>query len=71
MSNNNIFIEKLRISGLRPTQQRIYLCKLLFDRKETFHFTIGSLKKDLLKKNKKISLATIYNTVHAFKKKDI
>tara|TARA_B100002052_G_C15669432_1_gene501066 strand:- start:91 stop:504 length:414 start_codon:yes stop_codon:yes gene_type:complete len=69
MSNNNIFIEKLRISGLRPTQQRIYLCKLLFDRKETFHFTIGSLKKDLLKKNKKISLATIYNTVHAFKKK--
>tara|TARA_B100001540_G_scaffold314644_1_gene340067 strand:+ start:3211 stop:3624 length:414 start_codon:yes stop_codon:yes gene_type:complete len=69
MSNNNIFIEKLRISGLRPTQQRIYLCKLLFDRKETFHFTIGSLKKDLLKKNKKISIATIYNTVHAFKKK--
>ena len=69
MSNNNIFIEKLRISGLRPTQQRIYLCKLLFDRKKTFHFTIGSLKKDLLKKNKKISLATIYNTVHAFKKK--
>ena len=41
----------------------------MFDRKETFHFTIGSLKKDLLKKNKKISLATIYNTVHAFKKK--
>jgi len=69
MSNNNIFIEKLRVSGLRPTQQRIYLCKLLFDRKETFHFTIDSLKKDLLKKNKKISLATIYNTVHTLKKK--
>jgi Fur family iron response transcriptional regulator len=70
MDNNSIFIEKLRSSGLRPTKQRIEICKLLFDRKETFHFTINDLSK-ILKKgtNEKISLATIYNTVHSFKKK--
>ena len=70
MDNNSIFIEKLRSSGLRPTKQRLKICKLLFDRKETFHFTINDLSKILKKKtNKKISLATIYNTVHSFKKK--
>ena len=70
MENNSIFIEKLRSSGLRPTKQRIKICKLLFDRKQTFHFTINNLSK-ILKKNtsEKISLATIYNTVHSFKKK--
>tara|TARA_B110000014_G_scaffold217819_1_gene172573 strand:+ start:388 stop:750 length:363 start_codon:yes stop_codon:yes gene_type:complete len=45
------------------------LCKVLFDRKETFHFTIDNLKKKIEKNTKsKISLATVYNTVHAFKK---
>ena len=70
MENNSIFIEKLRSSGLRPTKQRIKICKLLFDRKQTFHFTINDLSK-ILKKNtgEKISLATIYDTVHSFKKK--
>ncbi|MDC0200508.1 transcriptional repressor [Candidatus Pelagibacter sp.] len=70
MDNNSIFIDKLRSSGLRPTKQRIKICKLLFDRKKTFHFTISNLSKILKKEtNKKISLATIYNTVHSFKKK--
>ena len=70
MSNKHIFIEKLRSSGLRPTKQRIKISKLLFGRKNTFHFTINDLNH-LLKKNssEKISLATIYNTIHAFKKK--
>ena len=63
------YFDKLRKSGLRPTKQRINICKLLFDRKETFHFTIESLKNILSKKNNKISLATVYNTIHAFKKK--
>ena len=70
MDNNRDFIEKLRSSGLRPTKQRIRICKLLFDRKKTFHFTINDLSKILKKENiKQISLATIYNTVHSFKKK--
>ena len=70
MNNNSDFIEKLRSSGLRPTKQRLEICKFLFDRKKTFHFTIGDLSR-ILKKitNKKISLATIYNTVHSFKTK--
>tara|TARA_Y100001936_G_C15880019_1_gene562318 strand:- start:402 stop:818 length:417 start_codon:yes stop_codon:yes gene_type:complete len=70
MENNSIFIEKLRSSGLRPTKQRIKICKLLFDRKKTFHFTINDLFKILKKENNKnISLATLYNTIHSFKKK--
>ena len=63
-------IERLRMSGLRPTKQRLTISKILFDRKETFHFTIDNLKKITEKNCKKsISLATLYNTVHAFKKK--
>ena len=70
MNNNSIFVEKLRSSGLRPTKQRLEICKLLFDRKKTFHFTIRDLSRLFKNKsNKKISLATIYNTVHSFKKK--
>ena len=70
MSNNSIFIKKLRSSGLRPTKQRIKICKLLFDRKNTFHFTINYLNNILKNKHsEKISLATVYNTVNAFKKK--
>ena len=70
MDNNSTFIEKLRSSGLRPTKQRIKICKLLFDREKTFHFTINDLSKILKKEtSEKISLATIYNTVHSFKEK--
>jgi Fe2+/Zn2+ uptake regulation proteins len=70
MRNNDIFIEKLRSSGLRPTKQRIEICKMLFDRKNTFHFTINDLKKNFKNTTtEKISLATIYNTIHAFKNK--
>ena len=70
MDNNTVFIDKLRSSGLRPTKQRLEICKLLFDRKKTFHFTINDLSKTLNKEIRdKVSLATIYNTIHSFKKK--
>ena len=69
MNNNDLFIQKLRSSGLRPTKQRIEICKFLFDRHKTFHFTINSLSNFFKNKSKKISLATIYNTIHAFKNK--
>ena len=69
MDDNSIFIEKLRLSGLRPTIQRLEICKLLFDRKKTFHFSINELAEIFKKeRKKKISLATLYNTVHSFKK---
>ena len=64
------FIEKLRHSGLRPTKQRLKICDALFNTDKTFHFTINDLSKIIREKlNEKISLATVYNTVHAFEKK--
>ena len=70
MLKNNDFIDKLRASGLRPTKQRLKICEALFKREKTFHFTIKDLAKNLSAQlNEKISLATVYNTVHAFKDK--
>tara|TARA_B100000029_G_scaffold505341_1_gene585860 strand:+ start:729 stop:1163 length:435 start_codon:yes stop_codon:yes gene_type:complete len=70
MDQTKLHVEKLRISGIRPTKQRLTICKILFDRKETFHFTIGTLKKIIEKEDReKISIATLYNTVNAFEKK--
>ena len=64
------YIEKLRNSGLRPTKQRLQICEILFETKKTFHFTINDLAIKIKDQTKnKISLATIYNTVHAFEKK--
>jgi Fur family iron response transcriptional regulator len=70
MNNLNIYIKKLRESGLRPTRQRLKICKVLFSTEKTFHFTVSDLTKIIEEKlSEKISLATVYNTVHAFKKK--
>jgi len=70
MTNNKDYIKKLRHSGLRPTRQRIKICEALFDSEKTFHFTINDLSKIIQEKlNEKIALATVYNTVHAFKEK--
>ena len=61
-------LKKLRSSKLRPTKQRVEIAKFLFEREKTFHFTVESLNKLLIKKStSKIALATIYNTDHAFK----
>ena len=70
MIKNVEFIEKLRSSNLRPTKQRLKICEVLFNRDTTFHFTINDLVKIIREKlNEKISLATVYNTVHSFKQK--
>ena len=70
MLNNSQYIEKLRSSGLRPTKQRIKICEVLFSRNKTFHFTINDLVKMIKdSSNQKVSLATVYNTIHAFQKK--
>ncbi len=67
MKKIDIF-KKLRSSGLRPTKQRVEIAKFLFEREKTFHFTVESLNKLLEKKTtSKFALATIYNTIHAFK----
>ena len=70
MEKSQEYVEKLRASGLRPTKQRIKICDVLFNRESTFHFSINDLIKQIQNTSEKtISLATVYNTVHAFKKK--
>ena len=70
MNNLDKYIKKLRESGLRPTKQRLEICNTLFTPEKTFHFTIKDLVKIIEEKsNIKISVATVYNTVSAFKKK--
>tara|TARA_B100001778_G_scaffold255179_1_gene215253 strand:- start:334 stop:762 length:429 start_codon:yes stop_codon:yes gene_type:complete len=70
MAKNCNFTQKLREVGLRPTKQRVKLCEVLFKREKTFHFTINDLVKIISgQMNQKISLATVYNTVHALEKK--
>ena len=65
--NLKMYVQKLRSSNLRPTKQRLKICKFLFDREKTFHFTVETLNKKINKNAAtKISLATIYNTVEAF-----
>ena len=70
MNQNTEIVNKLRSSKLRPTKQRIRIAEFLFKREKTFHFTVENLNKYLNKKDnsENISLATIYNTVDAFKK---
>ena len=70
MKKDSNFIDKLRGIGLGPTKQRVKICELLFLREKTFHFTINDLAKKISDEmSEKISLATVYNTVHAFQKK--
>tara|TARA_B100000787_G_C16026908_1_gene220941 strand:+ start:92 stop:520 length:429 start_codon:yes stop_codon:yes gene_type:complete len=70
MNNLKTYTKKLRCSGLRPTRQRLKICEVLFSTEKTFHFTVNGLTKIIGEKlNEKISLATVYNTIHAFKKK--
>ena len=69
-NSNENYIIKLRNSGLRPTKQRLKICEVLFSRVKTFHFSINDLTKILKNQhNIKISIATVYNTIHAFRKK--
>ena len=69
MNQKKAIVNKLRTSSLRPTKQRILIAQTLFERDKTFHFTVETLNKEINKKgNKKVSLATVYNTVEAFTK---
>ncbi len=56
---------RLRQAGLRPTQQRMALTKLLFDDGDR-HVTAEDLRDDAARAGVSVSLATIYNTLHQF-----
>jgi len=58
-------IDRLRNAGLRPTRQRIALAKLLFDGCDR-HVTAESLHGEALENTIRVSLATVYNTLHQF-----
>ena len=58
-------IAQLRAVGVRPTRQRVALAKLLLDGDKR-HVTAESLHTEVSKASIKISLATVYNTLHQF-----
>ena len=58
-------LDCLRKTGLRPTRQRMGLAKLLFESGNR-HVTAEVLHAEAAKANIKVSLATVYNTLHQF-----
>jgi len=57
--------ERLRTVGLRPTRQRVALARLLFDGGDR-HVTAEQLHGEALAAAIRVSLATVYNTLHQF-----
>ena len=60
----------LRANDLRPTKQRVLIGDYLFDGIDK-HVTAESLFKKLLNEKRGVSLATVYNTLHEFCKKEL
>ncbi len=58
-------LERLRQAGLRPTRQRLSLAKLLFDKGDC-HVSAEQLHGQALDAGIRVSLATVYNTLHQF-----
>lgn len=58
-------IQRLRDAQLRPTRQRLALCRLLFDG-DNRHVTAESLHTEALNSGVRIALATVYNALHQF-----
>jgi Fur family iron response transcriptional regulator len=56
---------RLRAAGLRPTRQRVELAGLLF-REHDRHVTAENLHDEVTGAGVKVSLATVYNTLHQF-----
>lgn len=56
---------KLRQAGLRPTRPRVALAGLLFAHDDR-HVTAETLHAEAAKSGVKVSLATVYNTLHQF-----
>ena len=65
LSNYNKAISKLSANGIRPTKQRMILAKLLFEKGKR-HISAEDLFDEVRNEDRKISLATIYNTLKQF-----
>tara|TARA_B100000586_G_scaffold186218_1_gene136855 strand:+ start:1416 stop:1832 length:417 start_codon:yes stop_codon:yes gene_type:complete len=68
--NNNNFFSFLKENGLKPTSQRNLIVKQLLNGRNR-HFTAEDLYDEMKLKKIRISLATIYNTLHSFVEKKI
>ena len=67
LSDYNKVIIKLKNNGVRPTKQRRVLAKLLFEKGKR-HVSAEDLYIEVRKEDRRISLATIYNTLKQFTK---
>ena len=63
-------LNRLKDAGLRPTRQRLALTKLLFENGHR-HVTAEQLHTEALSRNIRVSLATVYNTLHQFTEADL
>ena len=67
LSDYNKAIKKLGDNHVRPTKQRMVLTKLLFEKGKR-HVSAEALYDEVKKEDRKISLATVYNTLKQFTK---
>jgi Fur family iron response transcriptional regulator len=58
-------LAQLRAVGLRPTRQRLALARLLLENGDR-HITAEQLHGEALGADIRVSLATVYNTLHQF-----
>lgn len=64
--NTGLTLEKrVREAGLRPTRQRVALAELLFAHGDR-HISAEELHEEALGAGVRVSLATVYNTLHQF-----
>ena len=61
----NSAISKLEKNGIRATKQRRVLAKLIFDKGKR-HISAENLFDEVKKEERKISMATVYNTLKQF-----
>ncbi|WP_420345992.1 iron response transcriptional regulator IrrA [Pelagibius sp.] len=61
-------VQRLKTAGLRPTRQRLALAKLLFEPSEGCdrHITAEQLHAEAVADSVRVSLATVYNSLHQF-----
>jgi len=60
-----VALERLKAVGLRPTRQRLALARLLFEGGDR-HVTAEQLHDESQAASVRLSLATVYNTLHQF-----
>ena len=58
-------LDRLRDTGRRPTRQRMALARMLFDGGNR-HISAEQLHNEVVTGNIRVSLATVYNTLHQF-----